>query len=98
MHSSTRHLLLLSIAVEPLGDRVLLGLGGGGGAERGSGCEEEERAEEEARLEQELLAAEAKEAGEELRKLMKDTNRQDKEKLEVSPACPRACLRPACLS
>jgi hypothetical protein len=56
----------------------------------------EERAEEEARLEQELLAAEAKEAGEELRKLMKDTNRQDKEKLEVSPACQPACLRPAC--
>ena len=59
----------------------------------------EERAEEEARLEQELLAAEAKEAGEELRKLMKDTNRQDKEKLEVSPASQPASLPaslPAC--
>ena len=43
----------------------------------------EERAEEAARLEAEALAAEAKAAGEELKKLMKDANRQDEAKLQV---------------
>jgi|EP01043_Picozoa_sp_COSAG02_P012360 hypothetical protein len=43
----------------------------------------EERAEEEARLENEALAAEAKAAGEELKKLMKNADRQDTAKLQV---------------
>ena len=43
----------------------------------------EERAEEAARLEAEALAAEAKAAGEELKKLMKNANRQDEAKLQV---------------
>ncbi len=45
----------------------------------------EERAEEQARLENEALAAEAKAAGEELKKLMKNANRQDTAKLQVIP-------------
>eukprot|EP01043_Picozoa_sp_COSAG02_P060485 COSAG02_NODE_7915_length_2793_cov_5.141797_2_plen_128_part_00 len=43
----------------------------------------EERAEEQARLENEALAAEAKAAGEELKQLMKNANRQDTAKLQV---------------
>ena len=46
----------------------------------------EERAEEQARREAEALAAEAKAAGEQLKKLMKSTNRQDTAKLQVN--CP----------
>ena len=50
----------------------------------------EEQAEEQARREAEALAAEAKAAGEQLKKLMKSTNRQDTAKLQVSRAIPRS--------
>lgn len=44
----------------------------------------EERAEEAERLEAQALAAEAKAAGDQLRKKMKDVNRQDQAKLQVT--------------
>lgn len=50
----------------------------------------EEQAEEQARREAEALAAEAKAAGEQLKKLMKSTNRQDTAKLQVNRAIPRS--------